>query len=171
MESKRSVKLLFVLLAFIPSVSFSQGFTFNVGFMSLGPIPVVLTELEYKYTDGAIRINYFSNYKVGFFGSSKYDGLSVEYSFNETEVNGKFSNYYVSLGAADKTGGSSEDADYEFVGIGYERKYNKNMHGRFGQKSTFVRYFVNYLQEKEKTQPTITENDSVYPGISLGLRF
>ena len=160
-----------VFLSLIPTCAYSQDVNINIGARLLGPIPVLMGELEYDFSGQSIRAGYFSNFKFELFGSSKYEGVSVEYSFNEIKKSSRSSKNYISIGNAEKRNGSSYDENYRFIEIGYEKRYIKKHKGFLNAKHFFMRFYLSFVDEKE-LPPSITPNDDhVLPGLSMGLGF
>ncbi len=156
----------------IPQNSYSQDVNFNIGARTLlSLIPVFVGEVEYEYSDQSIRANYFSNFEFEMFGSSKYEGVSIEYSFNESknELNSK--KLYISIGKAEKREGSSYDENYKFIGIGFEKRYFKTSKGALGNKYLFMRYYLNYIEEEYLSPFNYSIEDYILPGFSIGVGF
>lgn len=137
----------------------------------MGPIPVLTGEVEYVFSDQSIRVNYFSNFKFGMFGSSKYEGTSIEYSFNEIRIESKSNKIYIAIGKAEKRDGSNYDENYQFIELGYEKRYFRINKGLLANKYWFMRYYLSHVEEEDLSPFNTPIEDYLFPGFSMGIGF
>lgn len=160
-----------IFLSLISKYSYSQDVNINIGAKTLGLIPVLMGEIEYGFSDQSIRVNYFSNFEFEMFGSSKYQGASVEYSFNEEKNEFNSNKIYIGIGEAEKREGSSSDENYKFMGIGYEKRYIRTNKGTLGNKYLFTRYYLNYVEEESLFLFNIPIEEYFILGFSIGIGY
>lgn len=172
MRNRLIFSILVLLLSSSSKFSYSQDLNINFGGRTLGLfIPLLMGEVEYVFSGQSMRVNYYSNFQFEIFGSSKYEGVSVEYSFNETIKELNKSRIYFAIGTAIKREGSSYDENYKLLGMGYEKRYFSKSKGRSGSKYMFMRYYFNYIEE-ESLSPFNTANDGhLVPGFAIGLGY
>ena len=173
---KKAIKVISLSFVFMSLFCFksavAEGTGLNVGLKTLGPIPVAFGEIEYHFSDKSIRAQYFSNLNIGILGSSKYDGVALQYSYLVEKEAVTNKNYFISLSAARKREGTEADEDYKIIDIGYEKVYRNKNTSIFGGQ-TFYRIYLGYIFLEERGTQLWQQEKSklVFPGIVYGMRY